>query len=105
LLIYGGRSAWRREGNRIVLPSGQVHPAIDVDEVLPLSPILRADPRTGRRIDVRDDLYELLRQLNYRGDTPLYFSILRGIQSMENANPDGPRHIVVITDGVNSVYG
>jgi Mg-chelatase subunit ChlD/uncharacterized caspase-like protein len=105
VLIYGGRSSWRREGNRIVLPAGQVHPAIDVEEVLPLSPIMQADPRTGRRVDVRDDLYEIFRQLNYRGDTPLYYSIIRGIQSLENANPQGPRHIVVITDGVNSIYG
>jgi Mg-chelatase subunit ChlD len=105
MLIYGNRSAWRREGNRIVLPAGQVHPAIDVEEALPLSPMLQADPRTGRRVDVRDDLYQILRQLNYRGDTPLYYSMTRGIQMLQSANPDGPRHIVVITDGVDSTYG
>ena len=105
MLIYGSRSAWRREGNRIVLPPGQIHPAIDVDEALPLSPILQADPRTGRRIDVRENLYERLRQLSYRGDTPLYYSILRGIRALQSANPDGPRHLVVITDGVDSTFG
>jgi hypothetical protein len=108
VMLYGRRVGWNPapgQGNAIVIRNPNnpnrflpkpnqlnVHPSDDVETILPLGPFTQ----TGRR-EVNRELDAVLPM----GETPLYLSIVRGIESFPSDAAAGRRHIVVITDGFN----
>ncbi|MCC7424216.1 MAG: hypothetical protein IT428_28445 [Planctomycetaceae bacterium] len=72
--------------------SPTLQPFEDVETVLPVG---RFGPAELGRMDAR------LRALQPWGETPLYLSILEGLEQLESAPADATRTMVVITDGLN----
>lgn len=107
LILYGHRAGWEeyqrgRYRTKWRSPADErrkLHPAEDVELVVPVRPIKFADV-DGHVRDVRDVIAAKLDDLIPYGETPLYLAIIEALKSFNRDLP-GPRHIVVITDGVN----
>ena len=108
VMLYGRRVGWNpapgrqpefviRDPNnsKRFLPKPNelnVHPSDDVELILRLGPFTQAKRReVNRELDA----------VRPMGETPLYLSIVRAIESFPAEATSGRRHIVVITDGFN----
>ncbi len=108
VMLYGRRVGWNpapgRENELVIrdpnnpdrfLPKPDdldVHPSDDVETILRLGPFTQAKRReVNRELDASQPM----------GETPLYLSIVRAIESFPPESASGRRHIVVITDGFN----
>jgi Mg-chelatase subunit ChlD len=108
VMIYGRRVGWNpargRENELVIrdpnhpdrfLPKPDdlhVHPSDDVETILRLGPFTPAKRReVNRELDASRPM----------GETPLYLSIVRAIESFPAESAAGRLHIVLITDGFN----
>ncbi|MHB8974243.1 MAG: hypothetical protein ACYC4N_27735 [Pirellulaceae bacterium] len=107
LVLYGHRAGWKTIGPdryEMVWRSDEdrqrkLHPAEDVELAVPVRPMKFTD-LSGEVRDVRQVIATKLSDLRPYGETPLYFALIEALQSFNRELP-GPRHVVVITDGVN----
>ena len=107
LILYGHRAGWEeyeRGRYRIKWRSEadqrrKLHPAEDVELVVPVRPIKYTDV-DGNIRDIRDVIAAKLDDLIPYGETPLYLAIIEALNSFNQDLP-GPKHVVAVTDGVN----
>ena len=107
LILYGHRAGWEeyeRGRYRIKWRSEadqrrKLHPAEDVELVVPVRPIKYTDV-DGNIRDIRDVIAAKLDDLIPYGETPLYLAIIEALKSFNQDLP-GPKHVVAVTDGVN----
>ncbi len=107
LILYGHRAGWEEYERGRYRPKWrseddkrrQLQPAEDVELVVPVRPMKFTEVGGAVR-DVRDVIAARLDPLIPFGETPLYFAIIEALKNFNRELP-GPRHVVVITDGVN----
>ncbi|MHB9065933.1 MAG: hypothetical protein ACYC4B_19220 [Pirellulaceae bacterium] len=107
LVLYGHRAGWKKVGEGrydMVWRSDEdrqrkLHPAADVELAVPVRPMMFTDVG-GEVRDVRQVIASKLSDLRPYGETPLYYALIEALQSFNHDLP-GPRHVAVITDGVN----
>ncbi len=107
LVLYGHRAGWKTLGSEryeMVWRSEEdrqrkLHPAEDVELAVPVRPMKFTDIG-GEVRDVRHVIATKLGDLRPYGETPLYYALIEALQSFNRDLP-GPRHVVVVTDGVN----
>lgn len=108
VMLYGRRVGWNPaagKNDEIVIrdpnnperfiprpPAVNLHPSSDVEIILRVGPFTQV-----KRREVNRELDALLPM----GETPLYLSIIRALESFPAEAAAGRRHVVVITDGFN----
>lgn len=107
LILYGHRAGWEEYEPGRYRPKWrtdedkrrELRPAEDVELVVPVRP-MKFTEVGGVVRDVREVIAARLDPLIPFGETPLYFAIIEALKNFNRELP-GPRHVVVITDGVN----
>ena len=100
LSAYGHRNRFVRHGSEVVqsprVPEAP-HPDEDVQEVIGFG---RLDPAHYATIDkaIGSPL------LSPWGQTPLYLALCRALSGIPRGPDDEPKHIILLTDGVNDQY-
>src|SRR5690606_6546757 len=103
LVLYGHRAnfkqkrdergGWEIDYSPIAPPDLSINPAEDVEPAVPVTP-LADNP------GIRHEIALKLDRLAPFGQTPLYLAICKAVGYFSDDH-QGPRHVIVITDGVN----
>jgi hypothetical protein len=110
-IAFGHRYRFRATGSKEVVDSEFVNSQFGrVNDPAPIR-----DPDRDIQVLIRPQLtsdqlalnvQEIVTQLTNWGQTPLYASILRALREMEDTRfADQPKHIIVISDGMNETTG
>ncbi|MEZ6117704.1 MAG: vWA domain-containing protein [Pirellulaceae bacterium] len=106
LVAYGHRSHWEKTGDKTYTPAASPYFREFGRGTLPLPGddvqlVYESPARFGN--DERRDLLKVIDQLDHFGETPLFFAVQQAVQALDDR--DGPKHVIVITDGDPDVFG